>query len=259
MRIHYKIIHWHPGKDIRKLPKIIQPFAILFRNILMIFAKETEMVKEIRKSLSFGVEYVYSCFVDGDVAEFGTMSGTTASFMAHEIAMFNKLGYQHKKLYLFDSFEGLPEAEATPDKESPQVKSGVWGAGTCYGISKEKLRKKCVKHLPNDNVVIYDGWFKDTLHKLPEEARFSMLHIDCDLYQSTIEVLDYLFEHKHIEEGTTIFFDDYNCNKASPELGERKAWTETVEKFSVQFTDCGEYGTACRKFIVHSYKKGTKK
>lgn len=255
MIINHKVITWHAGERIKKLPKIIQPIAILYRNLKIIAIDSgTNSESEIRRKLSLGVKYVYFCAVDGDVAEFGTQSGRTASIFACAISKIDKqyAKYKPKNLHLFDSFIGQPESESIVDKESPHAKSGAWGKGTCHGISIETLRGMCEKYLHGDRIKIYDGWFKDTLCQIPIETKFSLVHIDCDLYQSTIEVLNYLFSKQHIEEGTVIFFNGYNSNKASPKFGERRAWQETVEKYSVVYTDCGEYGITGRKFIVHS-------
>jgi hypothetical protein len=77
------------------------------------------------------------------------------------------------------------------------------------------------------------------------------VHIDCDLYESTIDVLDYLLAHHHLADGCAIFFDDWNCSNASPAFGERRAWNEMVEKYQIRFSDCGDYSIYGHKFLVH--------
>lgn len=257
-----------PGKRIQSLPKLLHPIAVLFRNILISLGLLRRLKQErydLRigsyKSLALGVDYVYGCAVDGDIAEFGTMTGATAFVLAEEIKRASYM-YSHtdprgkpKKLYLFDSFQGLPKSDALPDLSSPHVKDGTWSAGTCKGISKDVLIKKCGSLLSSDRVFVCDGWFKDTLSQLGDGVRFSLMHIDCDLYQSTMDVLEYCFGNSIVEEGAAIFFDDWNSNKASPKYGERKAWAEIVERFSIEYSDWGEYGHMGRKFIIHSYIK----
>jgi hypothetical protein len=78
------------------------------------------------------------------------------------------------------------------------------------------------------------------------------VHLDCDLYSSTAEVLEYLFVHRHVAEGSVVFFDDWNCNRASPQMGQRRAWREAVERHRIEFSDCGEYAVLGHKFIVHA-------
>ena len=79
-----------------------------------------------------------------------------------------------------------------------------------------------------------------------------MLHLDCDLYKSTIEVLDHVFSGNRIADGCAVFFDDWNTNRSSPLLGQRRAWRETVEKHGVRFSDGGDYAILGHKFVVHA-------
>ena len=243
---------------IGRLPKMSRRVALWLRRVLIVAKssarRETYSEKDIRARLSMGIEYIRWAEVTGDVAEFGTMSGRTASIMSMALSKFDTEARKSRKIHLFDSFEGLPQAQSAVDMDSPYVKSGVWGVGTCIGITKDELRSMCGRFLSRERIVIYEGWFKDTLPRILDDVKFAMVHIDCDMYQSTIEVLTYLFKNRHISEGSALFFDDYSCNKASPEFGERRAWEEAVNNFSVVFSDCGEYGWSGRKFIVHNYK-----
>lgn len=198
------------------------------------------------------VYYAYSCAVDGDIAEFGTMSGYTAFHLAQAMNIYEaRKGHwiaEKKRLYLFDSFQGLPEAHGI-DLESPHVQSGVWGENTCVGYSANELRALCQKHI--DRVTVIQGWFKDTVKTF--RNYLSVVHIDSDLYQSAIDVLDPLFAKRLITDGCMILFDDWNCNRASPEFGERRAWAEIVKKYNVEYSDAGAYGFMSHKFIVHGY------
>lgn len=241
-----------PHRRIDKVPEFLRPLVLWLKSII-VHQKLSESEMEVNRKLAFGVEYAFGADVEGDIAEFGTMTGRTARVISETLSKFDSNSGAKKKIHLFDSFMGLPEAESNIDIDSPHVKSGVWSMGTCRGVSKSELRNMCEKFLSADRVVIYDGWFKDTLRAISPETKYSMVHIDSDLYQSAIEVLSYLFEKRVIQDGTVLFFDDYNCNGSSPDFGERKAWEETIKRFSVHYTDCGEYGWAGRKFIVHSY------
>lgn len=202
------------------------------------------------KALILGVQYAVSNEISGDVGEFGAHSGESARLLAKALSKF----CGSRKLHCFDSFRGFPKSEAPGDIDSPLVKSGIWGEGQACAGTKEQVQERCQEFLPEDRVVVYAGWFKDTLSQIPPTTKFSMLHIDCDLYQSTIEVLDYCFSRELVQPGTAIFFDDWNCNYSCPKYGERKAWSEIVSKFSVDFSDWGWYSWHGYKLIVHSYK-----
>lgn len=218
-----------------------------------------ETQPEVFQKLIQGVGYCIGMGVEGHIAEFGTMTGRTAVILAQALAFFATIyGFSDKahniaprKLCLFDSFVGLPKVFNGVDSVSPHVASGVWGEGTCRGLTKEQLKTFCSRLYPEDMIDIYDGWFKDTLPLIEKGAKFALVHIDCDLYESTIQVLDYFFQNKLFADGCALFFDDWNCNRASPNFGERRAWGECLAKYDVKFSDCGEYGIAGHKMILH--------
>jgi O-methyltransferase len=217
---------------------------------------------QILETLFRGCQYVYGFDVVGDIAEFGTMTGKTAGLLAHAVRVsdvqFEKnlrlAGLPVKNLHLFDSFKGLPSSESSAvDALSPHVLSKIWREGALIGLSAEQLAAHIGVILDEERIFIHEGWFSETMPQLDTEARFALVHIDCDLYSSTVDVLDQLFSRGMLSEGAMVLFDDWNCNKASNAFGERRAWTESVEKYQVQFSDEGSYGWASHKFIIHGY------
>ena len=122
--------------------------------------------------------------VSGMNLEFGVFNGLTLNALARKIAP--------EKVYGFDSFEGLPETWAMTETES--LDQGVFA----------------VDNLPRveSNVELVVGWFDQTLPQFllqhQEPAKF--LHIDCDLYSSTLFVLREL--NARIQPGTVIVFDE---------------------------------------------------
>ena len=202
----------------------------------------------IADNLLFAVQYVVGAAVTGDIAEFGTGTGRTSNVISAAMASFPS----DKKLHLFDSFEGLPVSTVEADLNSPHVKQGTWGPGTCRGISASEVRKQCEVFLPADKIVVYEGWFSKNMTKLPAGTKFAMIHLDCDLYESTMDCLGYLFEHKMVSQGAILLFDDWFCNQSSNEFGERKAWIELVAKHKVVAENCGPYAWGGQKFIFHS-------
>ena len=203
----------------------------------------------IAENLIMGVAYAVHSAVPGDIAEFGTHTGRTARVISTAMRLYRC----NKNLHLFDSFEGMPEATAAPDLENEHVKTGVWGKGSLKGISPDKLRRQCAKSVGVDAVKIYKGWFSETLSQIPTETKFSVVHVDSDLYLSAREVLDYLFARSMVSEGAMFFFDDWQCNRASNDSGERRAWKEVVALHNVEAENMGCYGWAGHKLIVHSY------
>jgi len=245
------------SKKVQDYPLWVQYLVPWYREFLYLTGLRRRFSlsqRVVNQKLYLGVEYVYGAEVEGEIAEFGTMTGATAQAMAAAMATFGRYAKTSKKLLLFDSFAGLPTVDSPIDSTSAHVLSGAWEAGTCHGVTPKELKNMCARYIPSSHIRIYAGWFKDTLHKLPPATKLALLHIDSDLYQSAYEVLDYVFTYRLVAEGAALFFDDWNCNRASPDRGERKAWAQIVEKFGIEYSDGGEYGWSARKFIVHTYK-----
>lgn len=210
--------------------------------------------KEAMGHLSLGVAYVYGADIKGDIAEFGVENGDSALAIANALgAIRPKL--RQRKLHLFDSFQGFPRIESKVDLASPHVASGRWQEGTCCSRIGEKGLLKTLKAagLPRNRVQLYRGWFKETLLTIQDGSVFAMLHIDCDLYQSAMDVLEGVFGRGLVARGAVLFFDDWNCNNADPGCGERRAWADIVRARKIIYSDEGPYSWNGRKFIVHAY------
>lgn len=120
-------------------------------------------------------------------------AGTAAEFGVFKGHSLRRIVDVRKGLaYGFDSFEGLPEA---------------WDTGTGEPHQSGHFATDLPKDLPN-RAHLVPGWFKDTipawLDKHPEPI--ALLHIDCDLYQSTVDALHGL--NDRIVPGTVIVFDE---------------------------------------------------
>lgn len=119
------------------------------------------------------------------ILEFGVYEGRSISILASI--------WKDKTIYGFDSFYGLPEEwKIQPDK------THSIGHYSAHG------------ELPivPDNVHLFVGMFK---YSIPEwkqihKGPISIIHIDCDIYSSTITILEEL--NNQIEPGTVIFFDE---------------------------------------------------
>lgn len=121
----------------------------------------------------------------------------------------------------FDSFEGLPEI-ATIDRQE------IWEKGK-LAIRETDFRKIVTEHgVPDDRLITVRGFYDVSLNSDlarslgPKKA--AVIYIDCDLYVSTVPILEFVVEF--LQPGTIIVFDDWNCFLGDPEKGERLAWSE---------------------------------
>jgi len=197
------------------------------------------------------IDYLISNQILGPVLEFGSRSGFTSRCLAETMAERNYPG----KLYLFDSFEGLPEITSEVDLLSPEVSDQrVWfkGAMSMPDCTVELIARDLHKFMQPHQFEIVKGFFSETLPKALPEEPVAMVHIDCDLYQSATEVLEALNEKKLLQNGAIILFDDYNTSKADPKRGERRALNDFLQRnkvFSVSpFMSYNWHGQA---FFLH--------
>jgi hypothetical protein len=228
------------------------------------FARRTVMVKdheiaalhnrEVAVTLSLAVQYAYNSFIEGDMVEFGTASGVTARAIARAMIVAER-ARPPKNLHLFDSFAGLPEPQSDIDRNSFEVRSGIWGPGTCRLLTKDELFRQCARIIEPERVIMHEGWFSDTVPKLSPGQKFSFIHFDGDLYQSTIDAVGGLLKMGAITNGAVICFDDWNCGQADPNFGERKAWKDLTEQYDISFSDWRSYSTMGRAFFIHDYRR----
>jgi hypothetical protein len=155
----------------------------------------------------------------GDYLEFGVYQGNTL------IAMHQVLEKEPKaakiRLFGFDSFQGLPPEAAE--------EGGVWSPGQ-YRCEREfteaRLEEAGVK---KERVKLVEGFFADSLTPmLPIELgieRAGIVMIDCDLYSSSREALE--FCRPLFGERTVILFDDWHST--GEEAGEKKAFHELLK------------------------------
>lgn len=147
----------------------------------------------------------------GMVLEFGVFSGTSINRIASQMP--------GRRVYGFDSFEGLPEA---------------WRPGFAQGAFKRADLPSVV-----DNVELVIGWFDSTLPAFvaanPDET-LALLHIDCDLYSFTKTIFAFLADR--IIPGTIIIFDEY-FNYPEWRMHEYKAFQELLHEHVIAYEYIG--------------------
>ncbi|WP_442582719.1 TylF/MycF/NovP-related O-methyltransferase [Mesorhizobium sp. ASY16-5R] len=137
--------------------------------------------------------------VTGDIAECGTRFGRSASFMLTGCGQ-----PTDKSLFLFDSFEGLSEPTSADAKDDGET---YWRKGDILApvdIVQENLKDY-------GNVHVMKGWIPDRFAEVADRS-FSLVHIDVDLYQPTMDSLEFFYPR--MTKGGFVVCDDYgseNC------------------------------------------------
>jgi predicted O-methyltransferase YrrM len=201
------------------------------------------------------VEFVARSGIPGDVLEFGTCMGYTARWLAGLIVEYDLNAH----LWLYDSFEGLPELVSDVDRQSYEATGKAWFKGAMKVDSEvhERIRRSLSRIVPANRLHVVKGYYEDVLSgNLPEE-RIALVHLDCDLYASAKYVLDTLLQRGLLQDGTVLLLDDYNCSRANPHRGERRA---LVEAFGAQdrysYTPWFSYGWHGQVCFIHDSKVG---
>jgi len=134
--------------------------------------------------------------IEGAIVECGTCNGGTAGVLAAASSA------SARPLWLFDSFEGLPEPG---EEDGPR--SGGW-KGRCLG--REERVRELLGKLGEDGprVHIVKGWFQETF-PVAEVGRLALLHVDADWYESVRLCLHRFYDD--LAPGGFLVLDDYGC------------------------------------------------
>jgi hypothetical protein len=144
----------------------------------------------------------------GYAIEFGVAGGASLRRFA-----------KHRFVYGFDSFQGLPEN---------------WRRGFRRG------RFACDPPPPIPNTEIIMGWFADTVPRFVQQhlnqwSRAAFVHIDCDLYTSTVEALKVA---PLLAPGAILLFDELR-GYPGWEQGEWRALVESRIRYEL-IGRCGQ-------------------
>lgn len=146
--------------------------------------------------------------ISGDMVELGSLTGMTASVIQRTLQDFGS----DKRLYLFDSFEGLPPIQPQ-DGECPLKPEN-------FKTNPEHTVRR-FEDLGLDQPVMVPGWFSDTLpHRLPQQICFA--HVDGDLYSSVRESLEAIYPR--LGPGAVVLVDDYGEPDTCGKIG--RAYTD---------------------------------
>lgn len=142
----------------------------------------------------------------GALAEVGVYMGGSAKVMCE--------AKKDNLLYLFDTFEGLPEPQ--------KIDGGAYNKGD-YNASYENVKNYLKGY---KNIKIYKGLFPQSADEEVKCQKFIFVHLDVDIYKSTLDCLKFfyprmekgaiLISHDYLDKGVKKAFDEFFKDK--PEL-----------------------------------------
>lgn len=177
--------------------------------------------------------YVVKNKIAGDIVETGCWKGGSAAAIYFALKQLNS----NKKIYLYDSFMGLPNLtkKDLDDKSNTfnsknlkrewKVKDDEF-SGKMRPLESSALKAELndINHLffkllkaKKSQVIINQGWFIDSFQNAESKKikKISLLRLDADLYESTKIALDTFYTR--VQNGGVIIIDDYSipgCKKA---------------------------------------------
>jgi O-methyltransferase len=168
-------------------------------------------------------DYLVGAEIGGNYLEFGVFEGRTFGYAYKIMAPL----FSDMRFVAFDSFQGLPEPSGI-DADGAYSSSFIKGQFQC---DKDRFLQNLMKDNPLidlSRVRTVEGWFNESLCEdnlaLTDLKTVSAAWIDCDLYESTVPVLDFL-THR-LKVGSVILFDDWRCFRNLENYGEQKACKE---------------------------------
>ncbi len=199
----------------RKVIKKIIIYIVSSKNGAIIFYKDKEIIKIINLIKKIKAENemlledneAYQLFmsvkrtekIGGDIAEVGVYKGGSARLICETKG--------NKSLHLFDTFEGLPDLSILDNPN--RCNKGQFSAP--FDKAKSYLKDY-------QKVYFHKGIFPYTSETI-KNKRFSFVHLDVDLYQSTLESLKFFYPR--MNKGGIIMSHDY-INDHAP--GVRRAF-----------------------------------
>jgi hypothetical protein len=162
---------------------------------------------------------------EGLCLEFGVFEGKSLNFFSDTL--------KHRIWYGFDSFCGLQENWR-----------GGWFPKNHFSLNGELPKV-------NNNVKLIKGWFKNTLPIFlkKNKEKISFIHIDCDTYESTLDVLNNI-EYDRFVNNSIILFDEY-LGYINWKNHEFKAWQEYVKKNNIKYK---YIAFGCRQAVIQILK-----
>ena len=169
--------------------------------------------------------------VQGCVVECGVWRGGMSAGMAEVLG-------PDREYFLFDSFEGLPQAQEQLDGAEALRWQQDTGSETYYYNCRAPIEfaERAMRLSGVPKYTLVKGWFEETLPGFVPPEPIAVLRIDGDWYESTTTALESLF--KHLAPQGIVIIDDYyawdGCSRAVHDfLSRHQLTTRIVQELGI--------------------------
>ena len=165
--------------------------------------------------------------IPGCVVECGVWRGGMSGAMAILLG-------PRRTYHLYDSFEGLPSAQAIDgstarawqeDRTSPSYHDNC--------RAEQSFAEEAMRLAGARDCRFVKGWFEDTAPRFDRAEQIAILRLDGDWYASTMVCLEHLFDA--VVPGGLVIFDDYyawdGCSRAVHDFLSRRQLTERIQQW----------------------------
>lgn len=188
MAVIEKLRHFHPGVTWRLLQ--LTNHALTrdnqFLEVYWELVRDNRMIFTIREAYNLFYYTRRAAALDGAIAELGVYKGGSAKL----ISLFKG----DLPFYLFDTFAGMPAVSAI-DRHH---------AGDFNDTSLASVKAYLA---PYPNLQFFPGRFPDSARDLPNDITYSFVHLDVDIYESTLAGLQYFYPR--LKKGGLLLSHDY--------------------------------------------------
>lgn len=168
------------------------------------------------------VEYVIKNNIPGDFVECGVWKGGSSMIIAKTLL---KLGVTDRKIYLYDTFEGMAKPEEVDVDVLNSSALNKWDeadkndyAFWCESPLENVKNNMSLTTYPMDNIIFVKGKVEDTIPgTIPENI--ALLRLDTDFYSSTYHEFFHLYPI--LSKNGVLIIDDYGHWKGSKEATDK--------------------------------------
>jgi hypothetical protein len=167
------------------------------------------------------------------VSEVGSYRGGSARFLSSALSYFGS----NVPLHIFDTFSGHPD-QIYSSKDGPHQ----------VGLFNDTSLDQVSAYLSGfKNMNIHDGRFEDRCADIAD-LTFGLVHIDVDIYQSTLSCLDF-FWPRLVPSGVMVI-DDYGFTTC-------QGLKEAVDSFIAHTSDCHGWYMHTGQFVIEKVRSSS--
>jgi O-methyltransferase len=193
-----------------------------FGHIIKQVSEYTMTSNERMFALYKAVQYIVKADIKGDFVEAGVWRGGSAMIV---ILALKELGITDRKIYMYDTYEGMSE----PSEEDSNISNGAKASLKYFAMlgKEEKWAYASLEEVktnisrlgyPQENLIYVKGKIEETVPEVLSE-KIALLRLDTDWYDSTKHELEYMYPN--LTAGGVLLIDDYGhwagCKKAIDE------------------------------------------